>query len=248
MSKKLGGSKSPIQGTSVSRNTIISQENRAVQALKSDEFSEMPDSEALDVALQLQVLLRGQEALLSRIDQQSQDNVALADELTRLKQHYGQIAQSEQRWKDDRAKMMEEWRTMAEKAQADLTSEDKARYQVRAAQDLQTGIQYAKANNAMQSAKLKQVVKDAPTVEITRPGIPISTPEGVKVMAEEVRLADMLWVFQPNVPQRVPEPVAVLLQQRDGETEVLGNLKEALSAENMNSWDDIKGQLNNGVL
>ena len=46
---------------------IETQEDLAVRALKDNSFLEMGDSEALEIALQLQRLLRGQDSLLEKL-------------------------------------------------------------------------------------------------------------------------------------------------------------------------------------
>ena len=224
---------------------ITSQEPTAVKALRSDDFLTMPDSEALDVALQLQVILRGQEALLSRMDKQSAQSQMLADELNRLKKQHGEMAHAEKRWEEDRTKLMDEWRVMAERSQTNVTPEDKERALAQASKDIQGAIQQARATNAVNRQRLKESLKEAPMVEVTRPGIPIMTPEGARVIAEEVRLDEMLWVFQPNVAAKVPAPVAVLLEQRDQQAEKTEALQQVLSAENMSSWDSVSGHLAN---
>ena len=224
---------------------ITSQEPAAVKALRSDEFLTMPDSEALDVALQLQVILRGQEALLSRMDKQSAQSQVLADELNRLKKQHGEMAHAEKRWEEDRSKLMDEWRVMAERSQTNVSPEDKQRAQAQAAKDIQGGIQQARAENAINQQRLRESLKEAPMVEVTRPGTPVMTPEGARVIAEEIRLDEMLWVFEPNVPTQVPAPVAVLLEQRDQEAAKAEALRQVLSAENMSPWDSVRGHLSN---
>ena len=224
---------------------ITSQEPTAVKALRSDDFLTMPDSEALDVALQLQVILRGQEALLSRMDKQSAQSQMLADELNRLKKQHGEMAHAEKRWEEDRTKLMDEWRVMAERSQTNVTPEDKERALAQASKDIQGGIQQARATNAVNRQRLKESLKEAPMVEVSRPGIPVMTPEGARIVAEEIRLDEMLWIFEPNTPTSVPEPVAVLLRQRDEQAEQTEAVRQVLSADNMNSWDSIRGHLSN---
>jgi hypothetical protein len=72
--------------------------HRAVQALESDEFLTMKDTEALDVALVLQQILQGQNSLLDRMNKYDKGQQAIADSVTKLKQHHAESDEAVRRW------------------------------------------------------------------------------------------------------------------------------------------------------
>ena len=84
--------------------TIISQEHSAVKALKDDSFLEMGDSEALEIALQLQRLLRGQDSLLEKVSKVDKNAQRMSDEMSRLKERTAEMEAFAKTFEDNRAK------------------------------------------------------------------------------------------------------------------------------------------------
>ena len=70
---------------------IETQEDLAVRALKDNSFLEMGDSEALEIALQLQRLLRGQDSLLEKLTKVDKNAARMSDEMTKLKQRSAEL-------------------------------------------------------------------------------------------------------------------------------------------------------------
>lgn len=179
-------------------------EDPAVKAMLSPEFAEMPNSQALDIALALQDLIRGQNSILSNQKEQ-------AEELGKLRERMDKYDKAEEAWKKDRAGFIEKVRSRAE----DLRIEDpkeKARLQARVAKELQAEIQRQVAEQTLQESKLKQMLETMPKVIVTSPGKLESVNEGgvihQRLVPEVIKLRNFSFVLQPGVPTEVPQLIA----------------------------------------
>ena len=90
----------------------------------------------------------------------------------------------------------------------------------------------AVASRAAKNIAFRQKIKDEPKVMVISPGQLITTMDHghqvTKIMAEEVRIADMRWVLPPGVPVEVPVTVAGVLAQRRASQIETGKRQEML--------------------
>lgn len=147
---------------------IETQEDLAVRALKDDSFLEMGDSEALEIALQLQRLLRGQDSLLEKMSKVDKNAARMSDEMSRLKQRTAEMEAFAQTFEDNRAQYMNAWRDKSE----DVTEEVRAKSIAEATQSVSQMVQYLKANKNVDDLKKKAWMNDQDMMKITRPGDP----------------------------------------------------------------------------
>ena len=155
--------------------TIISQEHVAVKALKDDSFLEMGDSEALEIALQLQRLLRGQDSLIEKMSKVDKNAQRMSDEMSKLKERTAEMETFAKTFEDNRAKYETMWRDRAES----VSDEVRAQSQAETMQQVQQMTQSIRANKNVDDMKKKAFMNNAPKVKITRPGRPITDRKSV---------------------------------------------------------------------
>jgi len=209
--------------------TIISQEHVAVKALKDDSFLEMGDSEALEIALQLQRLLRGQDSLIEKVSKVDKNAQRMSDEMSKLKERTAEMETFAKTFEDNRAKYENMWRDRSESVSADV----RAQSQAETMQQVQQMTQSIRANRNVDDMQKKAFMKNAPKVKITRPGRPITTPQGLVMEAEVVSLNGMQYIMPPNVEVEVPRPVVDYLESQDLDRAVLAEKKKLLDADNI---------------
>lgn len=170
----------------------------------SPEFAEKTNSEAIEIALMLQQLIRGQNSMLSQQDQ-------LNEELSKLRGRMDKFDQDEIKWKESRSDFLEE---VEAKAQA-LRIEDpnkRAQLIAREAQRVQMEIQNQLANNSVNQMQFKAMLEAQPKEIIVSPGKLITVNEGgviqQKLESEVIKIKNLSWVLQPGVPTEVPQLVA----------------------------------------
>ena len=206
---------------------IETQEHLAVRALKDDSFLEVGDSEALEIALQLQRLLRGQDSLLEKITKVDKNAARMSDELTKLKQRSAEMEAFAQTFEENRAEYMNAWRDKSE----DVPEEVRSQSIAQANQSVGKMVQYLKANKNVDDLQKKTWMKSQDMMKVTRPGRPIATPQGVVVEPEIVSLNGMRYVIPPNVEVEVPRPVIEYLESQDLDRAMAKEKKALLSAD-----------------
>jgi len=213
--------------------------HRAVKALESDEFLTMPDTEALDVALVLQQILQGQDSILDRMNKYDKHQASLADSVTNLRQHHAEQQEAVRRWENDRAKLVDEWRAVADAVPADV----REKAQATAMNDVKTSMQYAKAEAAANNIKFKAALANTPTVKVKRTGTIVQTPKGIEVQPEIVRLGPATYIFPPNEEVEVPIQVKEQLDNRDKQKAEYEARAEVLSADNIKPYNEVERRM-----
>ena len=206
---------------------IETQEHLAVRALKDDSFLEMGDSEALEIALQLQRLLRGQDSLLEKLTKVDKNAARMSDEMTKLKQRSAELEAFAQTFEDNRAEYMNAWRDKSE----DVPEEVRSQSIAQANQSVGKMVQYLKANKNVDDLQKKAWMQSQDMMKIIRPGRPVATPQGVVVEPEIVSLNGMRYVIPPNVEVEVPRPVIEYLESQDLDRAMAKEKKALLSAD-----------------
>src|SRR5512139_2233616 len=93
-------------------------EDPAVKALLSDEFVQGTNSQAVEIGLALQQLIRGQNALLNNQDQ-------FSTELVQLRKRMDEMDKAAERWQNDRENFVQEVLDKAESLKATGFEKDK---------------------------------------------------------------------------------------------------------------------------
>ena len=216
---------------------IETQEDLAVRALKDNSFLEMGDSEALEIALQLQRLLRGQDSLLEKLTKVDKNAARMSDEMTKLKQRSAELEAFAKTFEDNRAQYMNEFRGKSE----DVPEEVRSQSIAEASQKVGKMVQYLKANKNVDDLQKKAWMKSQDMMKGTRPGRPIATPQGVVVEPEIVSLNGMRYVIPPNVEVEVPRPVIEYLESQDLDRTIASE-KKALMDANIIKKDTVVAQ------
>ena len=216
---------------------IETQEHLAVRALKDDSFLELGDSETLEIALQLQRLLRGQDSLLEKMSKVDKNAARMSDELTKLKQRSAEMEAFAQTFEDNRAQYMNEFRGKSE----DVPEEVRSQSIAEASQKVGKMVQYLKANKNVDDLQKKAWMKSQDMMKVTRPGRPVPTPQGVVIEPEVVSLNGMRYVFPPNVEIEVPRPVIEYLESQDLDR-AMASEKKALMDANVIKKDTVVAQ------
>ena len=205
---------------------IEPQEHLAVRALKDDSFLELGDSETLEIALQLQRLLRGQDSLLEKMSKVDKNAARMSDELTKLKQRSAEMEAFAQTFEDNRAQYMNEFRGKSE----DVPEEVRSQSIAEASQKVGKMVQYLKANKNVDDLQKKAWMKSQDMMKVTRPGRPVPTPQGVVIEPEVVSLNGMRYVLPPNVEVEVPRPVIEYLESQDLDRAMASEKKALMDA------------------
>lgn len=190
-------------------NSPPDQSNETIKTLMSPEFEQMSNLDAAQVALMLQEIVRGQNSLLANYEQ---TNIQIARIMERQDQVDREIAAR----LEAQNKFVEEVLDRAEDLKRTGEANDKLIAQGVA--QFQEARSKAVASRAAKNIAFRQKIKDEPKVMVISPGQLITTMDHghqvTKIMAEEVRIADMRWVLPPGIPVEVPETVAGVLEQR----------------------------------
>ena len=190
-------------------NSPPDQSNETIKTLMSPEFEQMSNLDAAQVALMLQEIVRGQNSLLANYEQ---TNIQIARIMERQDQVDREIAAR----LEAQNKFVEEVLDRAEDLKRTGEANDKLIAQGVA--QFQEARSKAVASRAAKNIAFRQKIKDEPKVMVISPGQLITTMDHghqvTKIMAEEVRIADMRWVLPPGVPVEVPKTVAGVLEQR----------------------------------
>ncbi|MBE0573319.1 hypothetical protein IH575_00245 [Candidatus Dojkabacteria bacterium] len=179
-------------------------EDPVIQAVMSPQFAEATNSEAIEIALLLQQLIRGQNSMLSQQEK-------LNDELSRLRGRMDKFDQDEKKWNENREDFMKEINAKAESLRIE-DPQKRAQLIAKEAQRVQAEIQNQLANASVYQMQFKAMLEAQPKEIIVSPGKLVTVNEaGViqqKLEAEVIRIKNLSWVLQPGVPTEVPKLVA----------------------------------------
>ena len=179
-------------------------EDPVIQAVLSDDFANAKNSEAIEIALMLQQLIRGQNSMLSQQEQ-------LNEELNKLRGRMDGYDKDAKKWNDNREDFIKE---QLEKAEDLRISDPKERERLlaREAQHVQATIQKKMAENAVEKMRFDGLLKSMPTEIILPMGRIVTVNDnGVvqqRVESEVIKIKHRTWVLQPGVPTEVPKLVA----------------------------------------
>ena len=179
-------------------------EDPVIQAVLSDDFANAKNSEAIEIALMLQQLIRGQTSMLSQQEQ-------LNEELSKLRGRMDGYDKDAKKWNDSREDFIKE---QLEKAEDLRISDPKERERLlaREAQHVQATIQKKMAENAVEKMKFDGLLNSMPMETILPMGRIVTVNDnGVvqqRVESEVIKIKHRTWVLQPGVPTEVPKLVA----------------------------------------
>jgi len=172
-------------------------------------FSGMSNKDALEVALALQQLIRGQNSLLENQDK-------FGDQINRLRERMDEMDKQAMRWETDRQRFVEEVTRRAD--QLRLTEEGQGRVRAQAAIDLADETRKARASIAVDRQQYDRWLELQPKETVVSPGKVITITEGgqqqARLIPEEVRIKHRIWKFPPGVAVVVPQPIAETLRSR----------------------------------
>jgi hypothetical protein len=209
-------------------------EDPVVQALVSKEFGSMPNSEALQIALQLQAILSGQQSLLANQDKYAQ-------ELARLQQRMDARDQADAKWEQDRKSFIEDVLSKAEGLRPP-TPEGRDRLQAKGAEQVQQAMAQARVDAANRRLMFANEIANGPKETIISAGeLEMSSQNGQPVMVqfeEQIKIMDRTWSLPIGVPTVVPKVVADVWRQKQRTREELRRRGQAISAQGGNMRED----------
>lgn len=204
-------------------------EDPAVRAMLSNQFTEGTNAEALDIALAMQQLLKGNAALL-------ENDRKFADELNALKAKMAKIDDDAARWEHDRERWLNEIMDRAEKLRVRESELDKI--QAEAAVDMANKIQEAKAHVVINQQMFDEALSKEPKETITSPGVVEIVMENgspvAKLFNEEIRIKHRRWILRPGVPTELPKSVAEMYRNKKRSEQETAERQKAMMA-NMES-------------
>lgn len=190
-------------------NAPVDTSNETVKALMSPEFEKMSNLDASQIALMLQELVRGQNSLLANAQQNT-------IEIARLRERQAEVDREIAERLESQNKFVEEILDRAESLKRSGEEHDKLI--ANGVAQFQEARAKAVASKAAKNIAFRQKINSEPKVMVISPGQLVTTMEMgsqvAKIIAEEVRIADMRWVLPPGVPVEVPKTVANYLAER----------------------------------
>lgn len=212
-------------------------ESEAVKALLSPEFEQMSNLNATDIALLLQQIIKGQESILAKTDENSL-------EIARLREHQAKVDARMEQSDNQRKREIDDILNRAEKLK--LTGEARDKIIAKGGQMFTEAVQQAKANHASDRLVFEQALKNMPTETIVSPGQWEQTREGPRLVPEVIRIKHKTWILEPGIPQEVPQIVAERLRnirKSQAETaarkQILG--KQMEQHKMVEAWNKVEG-------
>ncbi len=180
-----------------------------VKDILSEKFINANDSQATEMALLLQQLIRGQNSILENQNKLSED-------LEKLREKQAKYDEAARKWDEDQIKFKNE---VLDKARSlKVSGSEKDKIIATASQQLQGEITKVKAQQVSDRLMFDQALARQPKYTVTSPGVAITVTENgtlvQKVMMEEVRIKHRVWQLPINTPVEVPEAVYLALQNR----------------------------------
>jgi len=191
-------------------------EDPAIQALVSDEFVKMNDTDALAVATAVAKIVRGQ--LQEEID----------GTLGSLKATIAKMEETAERYEKDRQKFAEDIFNQAEKMRM-TSNENIEKESVNLMAQVQ---QEAQAASMLKRQAIDDLVKSSPTVKMMHPGIPVRVRKGnikTTVMKPfEIRYEHLVYRLPPNKPVDIPDFIYKAFMEKQESMEKKNKLREVL--------------------
>lgn len=210
-------------------------EDPAVRAMLSEDFVKGSNKDALDIALALQQLVRGQNSIM---DNQTQ----LSGEVARLRQRMDEMDKTAEKYEADRVGFIQE---VLDKAQGLKDPTNKTL--VKGMNEFSDALAKAQAEAVHSKLHLIEVLKTMPKETVLSPGelVTVSGQGGqptIQIMNEIVRIKDLEWVIPAGIPTEVPQVVAEILRNRR-QSEQETKARQEVMAKNL-SDDQLKTQWN----
>lgn len=163
---------------------------------------EMTNEQALDVAVALQQILRGQQTQ--------------GEELAKIRAEMVRMDKAAKKWEEDRVKFVEEVERRASKYE--LAAAEKEKLLAKEAGHLQELVREAMAQAAVDKMRFDQILAAEPKETIVSPGELLMVNESgaqmAKLVPEEIRIKHRVWVLEPGVPVEVPKSVADFVRSK----------------------------------
>jgi multidrug efflux pump subunit AcrB len=213
----------------------------AVQALLDPDFVKMTDLNVTDIALMLQQIVRGQNSLIAKADENAREINMLREKMAR------NDLTVESRMKEQRSEI-EEILDRAEKLKA--TGMKKDQIIAQGAAQYTKAIQEARASSSISKKQFEDKLKRQPQIQVLSPGVWQNVREGQsiipKIFPEEIRIRHLRFILQPGIPTMVPQSVAEALADRRKSQVETGKRKEMLSKQMeqtklINEWSNVGG-------
>lgn len=215
-------------------------EDQVIKDLLSPSFATLPDTKALDIALALQQLVRGQESILNQV---ASNNQAVTEELRRMQERMDEYDKASAKWNEDKEKFIQE---VVDRAERTIGAADKDKLIAQGVEIHKKALETARAEAINSRLRFEYELAHMPTETIVSPGRLEMVQQGgaqvPKLFSEEVRIRHKVWILKPGEVTVVPKIVADLVRERrlmESETEerreALGkNLRDDQLAKRMN--------------
>lgn len=197
----------------------------AIRALADPNFATLPDSQTLDISLQLQKIIRGQDSLMEKYGESSKEIAAIRAQLAKVEREQAKFEADREAW----------YQEMRDKAEHSRPSSQAERDKIRmeASMRVQRAFQEASAEIATDKIKFEQFLAQQPKEMITSPGRAEMVNENgqpqMRILPEVISIKNKTWVLQPNVPIEVPKLVADRWRQIQRQNEELSQRQRALA-------------------
>jgi hypothetical protein len=205
-------------------DTTGNDPNPAVNALMSEEFIQMSNFDASQIALVLQQIVRGQNSLLAMAKENSEEIIRLKERQERIDK---EAAARHAAQKDEIADILNK----AEKLKAKGDKKDKII--ATGVKQYQKAVQNARASKTVDRLAFEKKLAAEPQEYVVAHGQLVTTIENgqqvAKILPEEIRIKHKVWYLQPGVPTKVPASVAATLRARYASQEQTNKLKDMLS-------------------
>lgn len=203
-------------------NAPIDTSNKIVEAVMSDEFVQMSNLDASQIALLLQELVRGQNSLLAQQSAQ----------IARIQERQEQIDYEIASRLEEQKKFIEEVLDRAERT-VQRTGEANDKLIAQGVAQYQEAVQRAKADKITKDLQFKQKLMKEPKVMIVSPGQLATLMENgqqvSRIIPEEVHIKGIHMRLPIGVPVEVPETIAKYLAERRQSQQETAQLSEVLS-------------------
>jgi hypothetical protein len=204
-------------------------EDPAVRAMLSDEFVMASDSDAFDVALALQQIMRGQDSILERVNA---NDARVAKELAFLRKQMVGYDKKSAEYEADRQKFLKEVDDLAEKVRA--TGIEKDKLQATGGKMFEEALEKARNERAASLVNFDLELKTMPTEQVVSPGkleiVSVGGAPTSRLFPEVIRIKHRQWVLPPGKVVEVPKVVAEVLRQRRATEEEQEERKAILSS------------------
>lgn len=191
-------------------------EDPVVQDLVKGKIRKASNKDALDMALALQQIIRGQESILSKVNEQGEEGRKTRQELAELRARMDAMDVAAEKYDADNKKFIQEIMDKAEKLKA--VGSDKDKLIAQGAQTYSQEISKARANLVVERQMFDAELERMEQVMVVSAGeLQYASVNGqmqAKLFPEEVRIKHRVWTLKPGVPTMVPKVVAQALERK----------------------------------